>query len=65
MEERVWDQTRVFVRVDIRGSTVGMVKDFYLFYPRLTKRVVTTPQFFFSVAQNQSEGDLSHLGGLR
>ena len=25
MEERVWDQTRVFARVDLREPTVGMV----------------------------------------
>ena len=27
----MWDQTRVFVQVDLQGSSVGMVKDFYLF----------------------------------
>ena len=55
MEERVWDQTHVLVQVDLRESTVGMVKDFYLFYPRLTKGVVTTLSRFVFLCRPKNQ----------
>ena len=34
----MWDQTRVFVRADLQGSSVGTVKDFlFVIYLFLTK----------------------------